>query len=136
MTAEQSFFQRTGPTTFEPTVNAEGAWSPEDHHFASIAGLVAHEIERFRDEHGSSDLRLGRISYDILGRLPMKEVTVEVEVLRPGRTIELLQATVTIDGRAVVIARAWYLSPVRTRRTWPAPRAGRCPLRTTPAHGT
>lgn len=114
MTAEQAFFHRTGPTTFEPTKNAEGAWSEEDHHFASIAGLVAHEIERFRDEQGASDLRLGRISYDILGRLPMSELTVDVEVLRPGRTIELLQATVTIGGRQVIIARAWYLSRADT----------------------
>ena len=114
MTAEQAFFHRTGPTTFEPTEHASGAWSEEDHHFASIAGLVVHELERFRSDQGDSQLQLGRISYDILGRLPMSELTVDVEVLRPGRTIELLQATVTIAGRAVVIARAWYLSHADT----------------------
>ena len=114
MTAEQAFFHRTGPTTFEPTEHASGAWSEDDHHFASIAGLVVHELERFRTEHGSAELQLGRVSYDILGRLPMSELTVDVEVLRPGRTIELLQATVTIAGRAVVIARAWYLSRADT----------------------
>ena len=114
MTAEQAFFHRTGPTTFEPTEHASGAWSEEDHHFASIAGLVVHKLERFRSDQGDSQLQLGRISYDILGRLPMSELTVDVEVLRPGRTIELLQATVTIAGRAVVIARAWYLSRADT----------------------
>lgn len=114
MTAEQAFFQRTGPAAFEPTEHASGAWSPDDHHFASIAGLVVHELERFRTEHGNPELQLGRISYDILGRLPMSELTVEVDVLRPGRTIELLQATVSIGGRAVVSARAWYLSRADT----------------------
>ncbi|WP_061712417.1 thioesterase family protein [Kocuria palustris] len=114
MATQQAFFRRTSPTTFEPSEHASGAWSEEDHHFASIAGLVVHELERFRSDQGDSQLQLGRISYDILGRLPMSELTVDIEVLRPGRTIELLQATVTIGGRAVVIARAWYLSRADT----------------------
>lgn len=101
------FFTRTGETTFRPTRHAEGAWSPEDYHFSSLAGLMVHEIERARPDGG---LVLSRVSYDILGRLPFAEVDVSVETLRPGRTIELVQATATIGGRSVITARAWYLA--------------------------
>ena len=100
-------FTRTGDITFQPTRHAEGAWSTEDYHFSSLAGLMIHEIERTRPH---KDLVLSRISYDILGRLPFAEVEVIVETLRPGRTIELVQATATIGGRSVIKARAWYLA--------------------------
>lgn len=101
------FFTRTGDITFQPTRHAEGAWSPEDYHFSALAGLMIHEIERSRPH---KELVLSRISYDILGRLPFAEVEVIVETLRPGRTIELVQATATVGGRSVIKARAWYLA--------------------------
>lgn len=132
MTAEQAFFRRTGPSTFEPTAHASGAWSEEDHHFAPVAGLMVHAIEGFRAEHAGADLQLGRISFDILGRIPMQELEIHVEVLRPGRTIELLQATLAIGGRTVITARAWCLGRADTAdvaatesETIPAPDACR-----------
>lgn len=104
-----SYFVRTGPTTFEPTEHAIGAWSEEDYHFSPVAGLIVHATERFRMNGGNADLQLSRISFDILGALPFAEVEITVEVARPGRTIELLQATASINGRPVITARSWYL---------------------------
>lgn len=103
------FFTRLREHEFAPTRHAEGAWSPEDYHFAAIAGLMVHELERHRAAHCDPALQLSRIAYDILGRLPFGNVEVSVEVLRPGRTIELMEATATIGGRSVITARAWYL---------------------------
>lgn len=114
MTAPQRFFRRTGARTFEPTEHASGAWSDQDHHFAPIAGLVVHEIERCRAAHTDAGLRLARISFDILGRLPLQELEIHIEVLRPGRTIELIQAVLSIGGRTVIMARAWYLGRTDT----------------------
>lgn len=132
MTAPQAFFRRTGPSAFEPTEHASGAWSEEDHHFAPVAGLMVHMIECFRAEHAGADLQLGRISFDILGRIPMQELEIDVEVLRPGRTIELMQATLSIGGRAVITARAWYLSQADTAdvavvESEPIPSPDECP---------
>lgn len=132
MTAPQAFFRRTGPSAFEPTEHASGAWSEEDHHFAPVAGLMVHMIECFRAEHAGADLQLGRISFDILGRIPMQELEIDVEVLRPGRTIELMQATLSIGGRAVITARAWYLSHADTAdvaavESEPIPSPDECP---------
>ncbi len=101
-----SYFLRTGPTTFAPTPLAEGAWSREDYHFSPLAGLIVHAIEQSR---GDSPLQLAQLSFDILGRLPFAEVDIAVEVIRPGRTIELVEAVVTVAGRSVILTRAWYL---------------------------
>lgn len=105
-----SFFTRVSGDMYHPTVHAEGAWSTEDYHFASLAGLVTHVIEQHRIQHDGGKLDLSRISFDILGRLPLQAVSIAVEVKRPGRTIELVEAVATIGDRPVIIARAWYLA--------------------------
>ncbi|MEJ5927594.1 thioesterase family protein [Corynebacterium sp. H128] len=107
--AQNSFFTRIGEDIYVPTIHAEGAWSKEDYHFASLAGLMTHVIEQHRAQHDGGLLDMSRISFDILGRLPFQEVAIEVELKRPGRTIELVESTATIGGRTVIIARAWYL---------------------------
>lgn len=104
-----SYFTRIAGDTYAPTIHSEGAWSTEDYHFAALAGLITHVIEQHRLQHDGGKLDLSRISFDILGRLPFQEVDITVDIKRPGRTIELVEATATIGGRPVIIARAWYL---------------------------
>ncbi|MEV0299050.1 acyl-CoA thioesterase domain-containing protein [Nocardia sp. NPDC050710] len=53
---------------------------------------------------------MSRISFDILGRIAFEEFDIHVETIRPGRTVELAQATVVIAGRPTVTARAWFLN--------------------------
>ncbi len=55
-----------------------------------------------------------RISYDILGRPALDQCEIRVETIRPGRTIELIEAVVLIADRPVVRARAWLLATVDT----------------------
>ncbi|MFB6842770.1 thioesterase family protein [Streptomyces sp. NPDC056361] len=107
--ARESYYERTGEHRYKPTAHAGGAWSADEQHFSPLAGLVAHAVDRHvADRPGG--LLLGRISYDILGRIALDECEITVETVRPGRTIELLEATVVIGGRAVVRARAWLLA--------------------------
>ncbi|MER8237469.1 thioesterase family protein [Streptomyces sp. NPDC094049] len=111
--APASYYERTGEHHFKPTAHAGGAWSADEQHFSPLSGLVAHTVEQHlaaRPATAHGPLVLSRISYDILGRIALDECAVTVETLRPGRTIELLEATVTIGGRAVVRARAWLLA--------------------------
>ncbi|MFF2088719.1 thioesterase family protein [Nocardia sp. NPDC058176] len=103
-----SYFRRVGPHRFVPTVHAGGAWAADEQHFSPLGGLVVHEILRSREQRPG--LAMSRISFDILGRIGVEEFDIEVRTVRPGRTIELVEATVTIAGRDVVSARAWFLS--------------------------
>ncbi|MFE3292256.1 thioesterase family protein [Rhodococcus sp. NPDC059234] len=108
------YFERVSDHRFVPTPHASGAWAADEQHFSPVAGLVVHEIERMRASEGRPALPMGRIGFDILGRITFEEFDVHVEIVRPGRTIELVQATVVIAGRAVVTARAWYLADLDT----------------------
>ncbi|NYG53909.1 acyl-CoA thioesterase domain-containing protein [Nocardioides perillae] len=104
-----AYFERTGPTTFRPTPHVGGAWGPDEQHVAPALGLLAHVVELDLRERRGGDLVVARLSYDILGLLPLEEVEVAVAVVRPGRTVELVEATASHGGRSAVRLRAWLL---------------------------
>jgi hypothetical protein len=107
---DQTYFRRTGPTTFAPTEHVGGAWRTDEQHIAPAMGLMAHAVELDLDARRSDGVRLSRLSYDILGVLPLEEVEIEVRVVRPGRTVELVEAVLTHAGRPGVLLRAWLLA--------------------------
>ncbi|WP_395695353.1 thioesterase family protein [Nocardioides sp.] len=106
-----AYFEPTGDHTFRATEHTGGAWDTGTQHIAPALGLLVHAVEADRDARREDGLVVSRLSYDILGTVPVAEVDVAVEVLRAGRTIELVQATLAHGGRAVVLLRAWLLQP-------------------------
>ncbi|MBS1673399.1 MAG: thioesterase family protein [Actinobacteria bacterium] len=109
-----AYFERIDASSFQPTRAVEGAWSTEEQHIAPVLGLIAHAVERDHRERRGGALQLGRISYDILGTIPLEQVHLAVRVLRPGRTIELVEAVLSHDARPAVIARAWMMQTADT----------------------
>lgn len=106
-----AYFRRTGATTFRATEHVGGAWALDEQHVAPALGLLAHVVELDRDARRHDGLVVGRLSYDILGTMPVAEVATDVRVLRPGRTIELVEATLSHSGRPAVVLRAWLMRP-------------------------
>ena len=106
-----AYFERTGEQTFKATDHVSGAWDIATQHIAPALGLMVHAVETDRDERRSDGLVIGRLSYDILGLLPVDEVELRVEVVRPGRTIELVEAVLAHAGRDGVRLRAWLMQP-------------------------
>lgn len=104
-----AYFQRIGETAFRATGHAGGAWHPDEQHIAPALGLLAHVVEADRDARRGSDLVVARLSYDILGTVPVDVVETAVRVVRPGRTIELVEATLGHNGRDAVLLRAWLM---------------------------
>jgi hypothetical protein len=109
-----AYFERLGSGGFRATEHTSGAWSVTEQHVSPLIGLLVHEIERFvaaraGDQGRDDDLALGRLTVDILGVVPIAEFDVRVEVVRAGRTIELLEAVAVSAGRAALRARAWRL---------------------------
>lgn len=102
-----AFYRRLDERTYAPTLHAQGTWRLDEQHMAPVAGVLTHALERHDPR---PDLRLSRVSFDILGMIPARPFTVEVRTARPGRTIELLEATMSCDGRDVVRAHAWRLA--------------------------
>ncbi|MCV7018758.1 thioesterase family protein [Mycolicibacterium aichiense] len=105
-----SYFSRVSENSFRANEHAGGAWNLAEQHIAPSFGLLAHAIETDRDARGNDHLVVARLSYDILGTVPVDAVVeIDVRVLRPGRTIELVEAALTHQERAVVLARAWLM---------------------------
>ncbi|HLS78460.1 MAG TPA: thioesterase family protein [Nocardia sp.] len=104
-----AYFRRVGPNTFVPTVHTTGAWTADEQHFSPVAGLLVHEIQRLRTAEQRPAMAISRVTFDILGRVPVGEFEVEARVVRPGRTIELVEATAFAGGRAAVTARVWLM---------------------------
>ncbi|WP_328823499.1 thioesterase family protein [Metallococcus carri] len=102
-----AYYRRLGPHTYAPTINAQGAWRDTEQHMAPISGLITHELCTHEPRE---DMQIGRITFEILGIIPAVETSIEVTTVRPGRTIELLEATASAGGRPVIRARAWRLS--------------------------
>ncbi|HET6635599.1 MAG TPA: thioesterase family protein [Streptomyces sp.] len=109
-----SYYERIDEHRYKPTVHAGGAWDVDEQHFSPLGGLIVHAMDRHLADSSARDLVMSRISFDILGRLALDECRIEVETIRPGRTIELLEAVMFMGERAVVRARAWLLAPVDT----------------------
>ncbi|MFA5552606.1 MAG: thioesterase family protein [Trueperaceae bacterium] len=103
-----AYFVRESGSRFRPTDHVGGGWDPNEQHIAPSIGLLAHVIESdFAARRPHDDLRLNRLSCDILGVMPLEPVDVSVSVLRPGRTIELVEARLSHNGRDAAVARAW-----------------------------
>lgn len=111
MGAPQTYYLRLGAGRFRPTEHAGGAWQPDEQHMGPVSGIIVHAIEQFvAGLARPGTLQLSRITFEILGLIRAADFDVEVVVLRPGRTIELVEATMVVAGRPAVRARAWLLS--------------------------
>lgn len=123
-----AYFTRVSERTYRATRHTGGAWSETEQHISPLNGLVVHAIEQFvsrQSESTEGDGKdISRISFDILGPVAIDEFDIEIAVLRPGRTIELVEATVASGSREVLRARAWRLARFDTRAV-----AGGQPLR-------
>ncbi|MDN6667643.1 MAG: thioesterase family protein [Brevibacterium sp.] len=105
-----SYYVRTAPETLMSTLHSQGAWQPGEQHLAPAAGLVLAEVER----RLPSDKLVSRVSFDILGVIHSGEFTIDVNVIRPGRTIELIEASMRHGERTSIHARVWRLLPSDT----------------------
>ncbi len=101
-----AYYQHLGGDRYLPTIHAQGAWSELEQHMSPVSGLLVHVMQQCRPR---SDLALSRLSFDILGFLPATEVQLSARVLRPGKTIELVEAQMSAAGRTVARALGWRL---------------------------
>lgn len=102
-----AYFRRIDDRHFAPTELVGGAWNVTEQHVAPAIGLLAHAIEVDAKSRRPDPLQLGRLSYDILGTIPLDTVEIDVTVIRPGRTIELVEARLSHNGRPAILLRAW-----------------------------
>ncbi|OLF35263.1 acyl-CoA thioesterase domain-containing protein, partial [Psychrobacter sp. Cmf 22.2] len=91
---------------YQPTKHAQGAWNEHEQHMAPATGLLTAELQGYAPQ---ANTRIARISLDILGLIPLDDFTITTRCIRPGKTIELIEAVMSSRGRDAIIARAWRL---------------------------
>ena len=97
---------------FESTDGTRSNWDPEIQHGSPPLALMTKLIEELAADSG---LRIGRLTLDILGAIPVTPVRVRAWVERPGSRISLMAAEMSAprpDGteRAVARVTAWLLA--------------------------
>lgn len=102
----EAYYRRLGPGRYAPTEHTAGAWLEGEQHMAPVSALIVAELE---SAAGRPELQTARLSFEILGVIPRETTEVTARLVRPGRTVELWEATVSAGGRPVVLARAWRL---------------------------
>jgi hypothetical protein len=101
----ESYYEPLGSGLFASSAATSGPWSPHAQHGGPPAALLGRALEGI-DE--GTPRAIGRFTMDLLGPVPVAELTVTASVLRPGRTVSLRQAELSDqDGRVVARAQGW-----------------------------
>lgn len=96
---------------FEPTDDTRSNWSPDLQHGSPPLALLTKLIE---EQSAGSALRIGRLSLNILGAIPVRPMRTRVWVERPGSRVSMVIAELVADRkggppRAVARVSAWLL---------------------------
>jgi hypothetical protein len=110
---DESFFEPRGDGRFAATRHTVGPWDERFQHGGPPSALLGRAIEQTAPR---DDLVVTRMTVEILGPIPVGDVAVRASVVRPGRSVELVAATLSAGGRDVASAQAW-----RVRRTTSQP---------------
>src|SRR5215217_4400326 len=86
----EAFFEVLGPDRFRATELTRGPWEPGLQHAGPPAALLGRAVEGHGDRSG---LQVARITFDIVRPVPIAELRVTTRLLRGGRSLELLEAT-------------------------------------------
>jgi hypothetical protein len=100
----QSVFVSAGDRRFTATDVARGPWDPMAQHGGAPAALLMRAFEGLPAPEG---LMIARVTYEFMRPVPLGELEVHAEVIRPGRRVQLLEASVfNSEGTEVARARA------------------------------
>jgi hypothetical protein len=97
-----AFFLPDGPRLVA-TEHTRGPWSLQHQHAGPPSALMARALEGLL---AGSGMRIVRMTVDLLSPVPIAPVEVTASVVRAGRKVQRLDATVTTGGRAVCRATA------------------------------
>lgn len=101
-----AFYEPDGDALI-PSELTRGPWDPGAQHAGPPSALVARALERCAPREG---MRIGRITVEILGPVPLAPLTVEASVVRAGRSVELLAASLQGPDGELMRASAWRVA--------------------------
>jgi hypothetical protein len=104
---------------FRATELARGPWDPEAQHGGAPAALLMRALEQLP---AAANLAIVRVTYELLRPVPIAPLQITAEVVRPGRRVQLLEASLfTDEGVEVARARALQVQPATAPGTAAVP---------------
>jgi hypothetical protein len=98
-----------------PSELTRGPWDPHAQHAGPPSALLARALELCEPRDG---LRIGRVTVEILAPIPIEPLTVSARVARPGRSVEMLEASLEGASGEVMRARGWRLAETDITADW------------------
>jgi hypothetical protein len=103
-----SFYVPLGDGAFRSTRWTIGPWGPDAQHAGPPAALLGRAIEAAAPEGA----HVARVTCEILRPVPIADVAVEARVVRPGRSVTLIEALLTASDELVMRASGWAIRTV------------------------
>ena len=98
-----------------PSELTRGPWDPGSQHAGPPSALLARAIELCDPREG---MRVGRVTVEILKPLPIEPFTLTAQVVRPGRSVELIEASLEGGHGELARARGWRLAESEVEADW------------------
>ncbi|HEX3707207.1 MAG TPA: thioesterase family protein [Mycobacteriales bacterium] len=104
---EEAFYLPTSDSSvFTGTEATGGPWDPNLQHGGPPSAMLARISEL---TPASWPGTVVRVAVEILGPVPVGEVAVTAEVVRTGRSVELIESELVAGGRPAARGRAWRI---------------------------
>ena len=100
----ESFYVPLGGDRWQATVHTTGPWDPGAEHGGPPSALLGRAMQRCEPR---AEMMISRFTCEILRPIPVGELTVTARLARAGRSVELLEASMSAAGREVARASAW-----------------------------
>lgn len=107
-----AFYHRDGDT-YHASVHTRGPWDERAQHGGPPSALLLHAMRETVNREVEGDFAVARLTTEFLRPVPIASMTVQVDVVRAGRTAVRMAATLRTD-RDVMTASAVFLHQDRT----------------------
>ncbi|MGW1376394.1 thioesterase family protein [Streptomyces sp. NPDC002446] len=100
----EAFYERLDKAKFASSLCTAGPWGPKMQHAGPPSALLAVQM---MNDHPREGFHPARVTFELLGQIPVAELTVETAVLYSTKRTDLLSGTLLCGDQPVALARMW-----------------------------
>ncbi|WP_214320465.1 thioesterase family protein [Nonomuraea sediminis] len=106
-----SMYSPLGAGRYLASEHTQGPWDTGSQHMGPMSALIVHELAQTAPRPG---LELSRLAVDVFGPVPVGELSVRTDVIRDGKRVQCLSASVWSGSREYARATAWRIREAET----------------------